>query len=333
MKNKYNGNIEDLKIDGLKNKMFYDYNIHKVLGYYWKTTKRKVYVVKCNVCKDNPELFGDALFETSIENLLDGKPACACSRNTAWKEEEYTLRCLKEAELQQVEFKGWAEPFKGVATKCLLSCAKHGEWKSCNISNFTVLHRSCPKCGEEKRVAAGVLHNTKPDDYYIEMFRATGSYHPDTKFTKIDRKAKNTNNQYWSIYCPVCEQYAECQQGHLQKGNTSCGCSFHQQTETYINLVKDKGEIIAVKFGISKNSKKRMETHNYNTPYDLEMFGIFKFEESINCKAAELECKQTLVCGVVERQLFHGGWTETTYPYNIDLIVSIFEDHGGIRVF
>jgi hypothetical protein len=329
----YKGAIEDLKSDGLTGKMFYEYNIHKVVGYYVKNSKKRIYVVRCNVCKDSPDIYGEALFETSLNNLLDGQPSCGCARTTKWKEQEYTTRCVKESMSQGVEFKGWAEPFKGVLTKCLLSCNKHGDWKSCNISNFTVLHRSCPKCADEKRALAGSIANTKPDEFYIDSFRATGSYHPDSRFAKIQRKAKNSRNQYWEVYCPICCEYAECQQGHLLKGKTCCGCSFHNQTEAYINIVKDGGLEIALKFGISKDSKSRMETHNYNTSYHLDMFGIFKFTDTLNCKAAERECKQNLVCGIIGRELFSSGWTETTYTYNLDIIVSIFEKYGGVRVY
>ena len=27
------------------------------------------------------------------------------------------------------------------------------------------------------------------------------------------------------------------------------------------------------------------------------------------------------------------GWTETTYPYNIDKIIEIYEKHGGVRIW
>lgn len=215
----------------------------------------------------------------------------------------------------------------------MLSCdICNKEWTS-KLSNLWALKRGCPSCRSIKGLSAARDAWRKPDNVIIETFMNTGAYHPNTVFIKIERKAKNSRNNYWSVFCPTCEKTVECQQGHLQKGNIPCDCSLMHQKETYINLVKDNNQIIAIKFGISKNSHKRLITHNYNTPYDIEMFGIFKYEESFDCKAAERACKDELTCGVIEKGMFVGGWTETTYPYNLDRVISIFESYGGVRVF
>lgn len=329
-----------MKYDGPKDVLKQDHalpsqNQYTYIGSVLETEKgsKTKFIFHCNECAKDPELFGDSLFWTRKSDFQRGQLFCGCGKKAIWTLEQATVKSIRAATEAGHVFHSIISPYSGGQSRCNLSCPKCNHTWTSKLSNLWSLKRGCPSCRSIKGLSAAIEAWRKPDDVIIKSFMETGSYHPDTIFVKIERKAKNSRNNYWSIFCPVCEKTAECQQGHLQKGNTPCGCSLMHQKETYINFVKDDNEVIAIKFGISKDSRKRLVTHNYNTPYEIEMFGIFKYEESFDCKAAERACKEELVCGVIEKEMFVGGWTETTYPYNLDRVISIFESYGGIRVF
>lgn len=57
-----------------------------------------------------------------------------------------------------------------------------------------------------------------------------------------------------------------------------------------------------------------------------------KRESIFNLEQAERECKEQLECGVVLKRDMPDGWTETTYVYNLEKIVEIYERNGGVKV-
>lgn len=327
---KYEGSIEELSQDNhLPSTGAYTY-----IGKVQLPEKgiRAKYVFHCSTCAKDEELFGKALFWTGKADFYKGQIFCGCSSRVIWTEEQVIIKskrvCLETGNV----FRGIIQPFIGTNSRCSLYCpeCKHS-WTS-KLSNLWALKRGCLSCRDIKFRKTGSEASKKEDEVVIRSFMDTGHYPEGTTFVKITRKAKNTRNNYWMVNCPVCNRTAECQQGHLLRGTTSCDCSVLNKKESYINIIKDGDNVLAIKFGISKNSQKRLASHKYNTVYDVDMFCVFKYEDSSSCKAAEQECKDSLVCGVISRDLFKAGWTETTYPYNLDRVIATFERYGGIRV-
>jgi hypothetical protein len=89
--------------------------------------------------------------------------------------------------------------------------------------------------------------------------------------------------------------------------------------------------VVGVKFGICRDIKSRLKSLSRTTSCDIELYKAYKFKTVVDCKAAERECKSTLVCGVIDRELMKDGWTETTYTYNIEKIMEIYEKYGGVE--
>jgi hypothetical protein len=326
---KYEGSITELRHDNELS----DKGQYKYVGSFQEKGVVRIFIFLCTVCEKDKELFGDGLFWTRKQDFKNNQLFCGCAKKVTWTLEQSETKSIRAASEAGNTFEGIIEPYIGGSSRCNLSCAVcNHKWTS-KLSNLWALKRGCPSCRTIKFLTAAKFANLKPDSIITKSFMETGAYHPHTIFTKIDRKAKNSKTNYWSVYCPICEETSECQQGHLLKGSISCGCSMHNQMESYINLVKDGDEVVAIKFGISKDSHKRLVSHNYNTTYNVEMLSIFKYDKSIDCKAAERECLDTLACGIIEKEMFHGGWTETTYPYNIDVVSRIFKKFGGVRIF
>lgn len=89
-------------------------------------------------------------------------------------------------------------------------------------------------------------------------------------------------------------------------------------------------EAVAIKFGIANNSKQRMKQQSSKSIYTLKQHSVYTFRSVEECKKAERECRQELECGVVLKRDMSDGYTETTWVYNIDRIIEIYERNGGI---
>jgi len=327
---KYEGSVESLKQDNV----LIGTGTYTYIGSFLDPTpgSRTKFIFHCSICAKDKELFGNSLFWTQKSDFHRGQIFCGCSNSVKWTQDQATVKSERAAREAGHIFQGIIQPFAGGISRCNLYCPKcEHSWTS-KLSNLWTLKRGCPKCRSIKGLAAATASNKKSDDVVIKAFMATGRYHKYTTFVKIERKAKNSKNNYWRLYCPVCDKIAECQQGHLLSGTTPCDCSVLNKKESYINLLKDGEDIVAIKFGISKNSTKRLANYRYNTTYAVEMFCVFRYEDSTACLAAEQDCKNNLVCGVVSREVFKDGWTETTYPYNLDKVIYTFEKYGGVRV-
>lgn len=326
---KYEGLVESLDIDSaLEGTDRYTY----IGSFYDKNVSSRASVFHCRVCAEDEVLFGNALFWTRKRDFLRGQLFCGCAKKIRWTKSQAEIKSERACEESGTVFRGIIEPYVGAQGRCNLFCGVcNHEWTS-NLSNLWTLKRGCPSCRNMKFIAAGNMGVRKPDEIVVKAFMDTGFYPEGTNFTRIDRKARSNLNNYWRVYCPLCDSTSEAQQGHIFRGNVRCDCSRLNQKEGYILFLKEGDDVVFLKFGISKDSYKRLITHQYNTKYTVEIFAVFKYESSADCKAAERECLDDLVCGVVDKEMMTSGWTETTYTYNLDKILSIFSKHRGIRI-
>lgn len=160
-----------------------------------------------------------------------------------------------------------------------------------------------------------------------ERFFASGGFSPGTVFIP------SPNREYHTlVFCPDCGQTGEGCNQNLANGFRPCSCGPARQKEAYINFVKECAGPIAVKFGIANRSEIRIRNQNSCCIYDVENFGVWEFETKKSCLAAERECKQTLECGVLTKEEMPDGYTETTWVYNLEKIITIYEKHGGKRI-
>lgn len=288
--------------------------------------KRKEYVLKCETCANDPELFGNNAYFTSLRNNLEkGQIPCGCGKSPRWTVEQYKVLCDRAARSLGWKFLGFHGEWKGFATKLALHCETHGEWNSGFISSLINRGSGCPLCRNE--IARQV--NLKDDEILIKAFLSTGAFHPDTRFSRSDRKDKSGRKVYWSVYCPECDTLSESKISHLQQGSKPCDCTQQRQKNAYISKIYDRSEIIALKFGISINPEVRFKQQNLNCIYNMELYRIYEFESTLSCKNAERECLQELECGVIPKTEMMDGWTETTWTYNLDKIIEIYERNAG----
>lgn len=282
------------------------------------------YSVSCSICKEDSELFGNGIFETDISNLKAGKLPCGCSLAPKWTEGQMKVRLKRKSlESNDVSFIDFAESFKGNTTKIILSCNQHGEWSTSNVANYLNRGKGCPSC---RRQAFGAARK-KSDEDMIESFFFGNTFHKDTKFTRTNKTS------FWSVYCPVCDTTNDSFSGSLQVGCKPCRCSRQDQKYAYVNVIKDAEIVIAVKFGITgKSSKERSYEQNRKSVFDVSNLITWEFSSQQLARSAEKFCKDNLDTAILLKEEMPDGYTETTFPSNIDFIIRTFDHYGGVKI-
>lgn len=290
------------------------------------------YLVFCSKCAEDPELFGNGLFISRKGHIKNRNVPCGCSGNYNYNREQYTILCKRRADFlgfRFIDFEVGCE-IPNSKSKLVLECAIHGEWKTTTIASLMNQTSGCPICKIELIRKA----NRKPDEDMIASFFDSGAFPKGTIFKRSEKLTTKGKQFYWDVYCPVCDTISHGYVSNLSKGKRPCSCSKHNQKQAYINIIEDgnTGLPIAIKFGIATNVKFRLTTLNYFTHFNVRQHSVFRFETSAECKNAERECMQVLECGILSRHEIKQGWTETTWVYNLDKIIEIYERNGGIRV-
>ena len=289
----------------------------------------KYYALKCNICSQDEELFGEGCFRSIKCNLVRGQIPCGCSKKPGRLKERFGALCSRKAQELGYTYMGLVGEWMGQETKIKILCEEHGEWSSGTIHNLINKGSGCPMCKAE---VIGAV-KTKPDDVMIASFLASGRFHPDTKFWRSDRKRKSGWRGYWYVSCPDCGQVGESMSNSLQNGCRPCACSRHRPQECYINwLIDNNNMALAIKFGVAVNSESRVKRQDSKSIYAVKQHSIHSFPDVASCKKAEMECKQTVECGVLTKEEMPDGYTETTWAFNLDKIISIYEKHGGKRI-
>jgi hypothetical protein len=296
----------------------------EVVGYSnCRITNKKFYILKCDICSQDVEIFGEGYFYGLKNNLVKlYQLPCGCSKKPNWTKEQFATLCTRKAAEQGYTFLGFIGDWKGAYTNIKMLCNKHGQWNNGDINELRNKGRGCPGCN------GGIK---KADAVMIASFFASGAFHPETRFSRVERLNKQGNKPYWLMSCPECGESGESFSGNLQKGQRPCICSIMRQKEAYINFVMDGGSIIAIKFGIANNSTARARQQNTWSLYEVQQHLVYQFPSVESCKTAERGCKRELECGILSKQEMPDGYTETTWAYNLEKIIEIYKRNGGIR--
>lgn len=324
---------KELKQDELtlSKPLYGEYSQLSLVGWNGQASQgKKKYVLYCSICAKDPELFGDGYFWALAGNIGQGRAPCGCSKQPSWNKDQYIVMCHREATKRGYNFLGMTGEYKGHKTRISLECVIHGVFSSIMGALSSKKRRvGCKSC---MGLRTG-LRSLKPDAVMIESFFKSEGFHPETKFYRSERRSRAGKRAYWYMECPDCGEKGEATTGALQKGSRPCACSHMSQKEAYINTVTDidLGIAIALKFGIAKNSKERAKRQNGFSVFKVETHSIYKFATVQSCKRAENQCAKQLECGIILRRDMPDGFSETTWVYNLDKIIEIYESNGGIQ--
>lgn len=103
-----------------------------------------------------------------------------------------------------------------------------------------------------------------------------------------------------------------------------------KQIHTYITVVEDNKLPIALKCGVAIDCFRRNTEQQRSTIYKLSKPLSWKFPDYKSCTDAEKQIKQTFQRGILSKQEFSDGFSETFNIIDMDAIIKIYEDFGGI---
>lgn len=250
-----------------------------------KLNSRK-FIIHCDICERDPELFGDGYFILRREDITRGNFICGCNKNYFYNEEQLSVIIGRKAKSSGYNFIGFKENYKGKNTKLIMQCNKHSIWDTCSINNF-LRDRGCPVCGKLKRAASRM----KPDDYFISQFRDI------QKYDNITFKRGDKTNM-WVCKCIKCLTTQERHISQILKGAILCNCDDNAPFFTYIFSIKDSNKnLIGFKIGKTKNVDSRLQELNLrvrDSGFVLDYDVYFEYKDTRECTKAETECKSIL---------------------------------------
>lgn len=288
------------------------------------TNESKRWLFWCNKCKTR-------FVESQSEMICDrykGTP-CRCDNgvkfmqwNTYLREKQISDRC-KEI---NAEFVGWVseEGYKTNTSRLVLSCntGRHKDW-TVNVNNFISSYcYGCPQCSDETK---NLGKRNDKEDLVARGTTIHGGKFLYDNFEYIDSRTPS------SVFCTVCmKSFDVSYDNHINKLR---GCPYEKgrnQKQGYIILIKDGQTPVAVKYGIATNSYERFNTHVRSTIFNLELVGVWEFDNSLSCKYSERYIKDNVNGSVLSSREFTNN-TETTCTSNTQFIIGVFESHGGIK--
>lgn len=265
---------------------------------------------------------------TSMLTIGHSCPRCSASKSS--ERERAPERLVVDQIKSSVsklgyEFIDWSEEYKGKATKCRLLCEQHGMWETtpANSIIYGATKVGCPTCSKElirdSRLVAEIervqqLHDIA-SERCLEFLGVIGD------FDGVRSKIK--------LRCPKHGEWSSATINSFMRGSSCPSCNGHNQKQCYVNIIYDNFLPVAIKFGVAQDFESRVWGQNNKSPLEVVNHSAYVFDNSENCKGAEREIKKSVVCGVLERDSFPDGYTETTFLHNIDLILNIFEKYGG----
>lgn len=275
-------------------------------------------VVSCDICKQDSELFRHGLFTTTKSELDRGRFPCGCAQSSSWEiwQTEVKIKRKLSGTLQSLV----SIVTTGDKPRCVLECSIHGVLESKDIHSVLKLGGICNYCASLSRSA----FHTKSDDSHIEGFMMTDKFSDGTTFTR-------EKEYYWTVNCPTCRETYKSFIGNLKAGKIGCKCSTHNQQFSYLNILYDGSVPLCLKFGITNNPKYRIYQQSVKTNYKIDSLGVWKFPTVSSCKESERRVINSCRTGVLERREMRDGWTETTSLSELDKIMKIYEDNGGVR--
>lgn len=303
-----------------------------VLGRLPKSGKVVEYICKCNVCSQDPELYGSGYFSITKAKLKIGQLPCGCSKSPRWNEHQAKVILQREAHKDNFKLVSQIGDFSGTKTRYVFACPVHGNLEPKTYMDF-MTGRRCIECRRDFVKS----NKTKPDEDFIKEFFLSGAYAKNTEFWRSERESalrpgyRNPCKVHWHCKCGDCGEVSEHLASDLRLGVKGCQCGTKGQKTAYIHLLSDAGVDIALKFGISKRVKKRLKEQKKGTHLDISLIGEWFFTTSQDCKSAERYVKENVASLVLSRTDFKDGYTETTNLGNLEKIIKIFEDFGGVR--
>lgn len=236
--------------------------IGKYIGYAYKTSfgntliakeyftnnYKGKYIVECDVCSTDSELFPFGSIVTSGSSLIKNRCVCGCNPKYKHSEQQYVIKILRRCEELGYDYLGFKGSYTGYDTKVILHNKNTGNtWDTASIQTFLLVGVKDPQ--EHFNNLPTIF--SKPDEYHIQKFIRSGSFNNVKDWIHL-------NKNKWNYTCNICsfDEYVvnglcsgvfSATAGHLKSGKLSCRCSptFRWSTEQreyqLSKVMKEKG--------------------------------------------------------------------------------------------
>ena len=289
-------------------------------------SKHSKYKVVCKICSQDKELFPDGYFISNKKSLEAGHLPCGCSPSHKWSTSSYIVKLNRVLDGSGIEYKIPKNIKITRQTRIQLYCNKHKVWwetsvgnvikgTKCKLCHFDKLHLIKRK--DEKLVVQQITSKLKDSGYefigFVSGYRTAHSY--------INFLCKHHGPQQISISNLL---YGE-------NGCASCKCSGYNKAKPgslYITLWYNKN-CGFIKFGIT-NGSVQDRVNNQKRFTNFTPRELFTKTWNDGRVAHEIESKlkkQTEIKrGVVDKDIFEDGYTETMRYIDFEKLVSKIED-------
>lgn len=232
---------------------------------------RPYYVFECSICSQDSELWPLGSIVACKYDLAKHVP-CGCSSRPAYSIPQIAIRADRKARSQGYVFHGWVSEYRNNTTKCILSCPKHGEWRSCRLADL-LAGKGCPPCAMESKKVKRAL---------------------TLKYCEA-RIAENLKGKSW-LYAGLVDEFIgghsrvilvcvdhgcfESTFHYVNQGNYGCmrcaaGASGYDQTKpAYLYMLKSECDAY-VKIGVSGSLPRRMRHLKCMTPFGFKLAGTW----------------------------------------------------------
>lgn len=202
-------------------------------------------------------------------------------------------------------------------TKINIVCPEHGEFIQTvnNHSNGA----GCPKCGSLARSSKRRLTAKQWEDKFNKVHFGEYKYNINTWDSVL------TIYSYIPIECSIHGVFNQMI-NHHRDGSGCPECAGYNHKYAYIHNVNDN----CLKFGITNNPSKRLARQNNINKLKITCLGVWFFPTVEACKSAERVVMNT-VNKVMNKCDMPDGYTETCSFSHLDFIISVYNEHGGIK--
>lgn len=289
-----------------------------------KINNRYYYKVTCSICNRDTELYGDHFL--ICRDSINKRTPCACSGRHTVTKEQYYIKVDRYCKENNFTFVGFSDgEFYHKKTKVFCICNKCGfEYNNRDVSSF-IRTGSCPECRktlQRDRLSLKepeVLANKICDNSKYSFVEFVGGY--KNMFTKI------------KLMCPEHGEFSLVFNDFYRRNNGCSKCAisgFDKSKKSIFYVVIWSNETYSfIKYGVSNRTiHERIRQQGYKTDFKPSKILLCKsFDDGIIPIYIESCLKEKYRgLGVVEKEIFGDGYTETIDILLVDELLSYIDN-------
>lgn len=199
---------------------------YRLIGHNGLKGCKKKFILSCEICSKDQELFPDGTFQITKGHFLSGNCPCNCYNRFVWKEWQQRIRVIRECTKRGYNFLGWSGEYKGSYTRLHLhNPATNNTWKTTSVAKF-FMGRGDPEEGKVRSAKSRELPKETHLESVLEAFKDDPrdlKFHPLTS-KKFKVVCNDCKDHVFSLEVSDVSTYF-CEVSNLLKGQLCCACN------------------------------------------------------------------------------------------------------------